>query len=388
MKKSYPYSTQHHLFPDVTNTAGSFVGIDCIALPPHFSGAAYYIYHLTRSLLQEKRTFSLAIFCKPQHVFLFKPFLRNTDKIVAIPLRNRVEQLYFYEYRLRSLILREDVSLFYATHYICPPTSPGYQLITTFHDMGFVLHPQYYPVIKRLYFGLRIKTFLQRANHIVAVSQSTATTLQEFYPEVDKDKISVIYPGTDHLLTTKTSPPQRPHTRPPYLISVNTLEKRKNIPFLIRLFNVLKVNYQLPHRLLLVGHPANGFKEINATIRQSPFRSEIHSCPYLPEEHLNYYYQESDFFVNSSKYEGFGFTPFEAIQHDCPAFLYQNNAVEEVLGNHNYIMKNLSVAEWAENIYSEYTQNFQNKIPKDTISHLTWQNCARSTIRLFDTLLK
>ncbi len=364
-----------------------YVGIDCLSLPANFSGAAYYIYHLTRELLSQERTFPLAIFCTPLHIRLFEPFRQPNDKIVAIPIRNRAEKLYFYEYKLRSYILNEQVRLFYATHYICPPPHSGYKLVSTFHDMGFVLHPQFYPLIKRLYFGLRLKTFLLRSAHIVAVSRSTAQSIRQCYPDFPPEKISVIYPGTDHLLTSQSASPIQPHTRQPYLLAVNTLEKRKNIPFLIRLFNHLKTRYQLPHQLLLVGNPANGYREIRNEINQSPYRNDIVFSGYLPEAYLNFYYRESDFFVNTSHYEGFGFTPFEAIQHNCPAFLYRNNTVEEIIGEHSYVFDSFSVNDWAENIYHEYKYNFRNRIHKGQISHLTWENSARKTIRLFQRLL-
>ncbi len=374
-------------YPGKSRYSNPYVGIDCLSLPANFSGAAYYIYHLTRELLCQARTFPLAIFSTPEHARLFAPFLQPGDKIVTVPIRNRAEKLYFYEYKLRSYLLRERVSLFYATHYICPPPHPDYKLITTFHDMGFILYPQFYPLIKRMYFRLRLKTFLLRSTHIVAVSRSTADSIRQCYPDFPAERISVIYPGTDHVLISESKSPLPLHPPPPYLLAVNSLEKRKNIPFLIRLFNHLKAAYRLPHQLLLVGTPSNGYRQIRNEISQSPYRNDIVYSGYLPEAYLNFYYRKSDFFVNTSQYEGFGFTPFEAIQHNCPAFLYQNNTVEEIIGEHSYVFDTFSVTEWADTIYREYQDNFRNRIHKKEISHLTWEKSARQTIRLFQHLL-
>lgn len=365
-----------------------YIGIDAIALPSHFSGAAYYIYYLTLHLLAHSRSFPLAIYCKPQHCSLFNKFLTPMDKIIPVPAKNRAEQLLYYEYHLQPSLLTEKVRLFYSTHYICPPPHPDYSIINTFHDLGFKLFPQYYPLIKRLYFGFRLKTFLFRSDHIVAVSRSTANAIQNYYPQYPPENISVIYPGTDHLLSLTHSSVPTPYKDNPYILAINTIEKRKNVPFLIRVFNHLKKHYQLPHELVLIGNKANGFVETQQEVEDSAYRSQIHLKKYLPEAHLNYFYQHSNFFINASRYEGFGFTPFEAIQHSRPTFLYQNNTVEEILGNHHYIFNHFSETEWAEKISRAYQENFPERIERDKISHLTWRETAQQTLKLFEKFME
>lgn len=373
-------------YPDSPPAApGPFIGIDCLSLPQHFSGAAYYIYHLTRNLLESARPFPFAIFCKPVHRPLFARLLKPGDKLVSVPLSNRAAQLYFYEFRLQSLLVETEVKIFYATHYICPPQDPRYRLINTFHDMGFLLHPHYYPRVKRWYFGKRMRTFLQRTSHVVAVSHSTAASIEALFPEY-RDKISVIYPGTDHLLAEPEAPYKNTVLRP-YILAVNTLEIRKHTPFIVNVFNYLRDNFPCNHRLLIVGQRANGYHALRRAIRQSPYRADILLENAVSSAALMHYYRECDFFINASAYEGFGFTPFEAIQFDRPVFLYRNNTVREIIGNHPYTFPDLQAEPWGKAIWAALNDRFANRISRKYLQPYSWKNTTRTTLNLFHKML-
>lgn len=360
-----------------------FIGIDCLALPEKFSGAAFYIYYLTTGILAASRAHPVAVICKPQHAPLFEPHLSFGDKILTVPLRNQVEKLAFYEFRLKQLLLRENICLFYATHYLCPPRDEQYKIINTVHDMGFLRYPQYYPLVKRFYFGMRMRNVLNRADQLVAVSKSTAAAICGRFPELAQ-KITVAYPGTDHLcsISKGAAPIANGKPKAPYILAVNTFEIRKNIPFIIRLFEHLKRELRLPHQLMLVGQPANDFRRVMNCVAQSPFKNEITVTNWISNEKLVECYRHCDFFINASAYEGFGFTPFEAISSGCPVFLFKNNTVAEIFGDHPYVIDNYDVESWKTIIDLAIRSGFAEKISARQISHLTWQRAAETVMPL------
>lgn len=370
---------------DAKNSA-QFVGLDCLPLPAKFSGAANFICHLVDEILKAPRDFPVAIFCKPQHRSLLQPHLQRRDKLVEIPIRNRPQLLLFYELFLKPRLIRERVGLFWAFHYVCPPADPAYQLVTTFHDMGFYLRGTDYPPAKRLYFRLRLRRFAGRAQRIVAVSQSTARSLLQAWPEV-AGKVSVMYPGTDHLLNSSSEASDCLPVTEPFILAVNTFERRKNIPFIVKLFDYLKAQHRYPHRLLLVGHPANDFQHVQQTVRSSPFRDEIVLAQSLPEMVLKECYRRAAFFVNASQYEGFGFTPFEAIRRGCPAFLHSTGPLREMLGSHPHIFDHYDVSRWAEAIQRSAAGGFADKIPATRITHLSWEAAGRNALQLITQLM-
>lgn len=359
----------------------SFVGLDCIALPDGFSGAANYIYNLSRTLLSTDRSFPIVIFCKPIHESVFKKFLGPRDKLIKVPLRNRLHKLLFYEYKLSELLIKENIKLFHATHYITPKQSRHYKLITTFHDMGFLLYPEYYPMVKRLYFGKRMPTFISRSDIILAVSEATEESIADIFPE-SRSKLQVIYPGVNHLASTGLNG----HSAK-YILAVNSFEKRKNIPFLIKLFNLLKHKHKLEHQFIVVGEKTNDYPNVLTEVNRSPFKKDITLLYSISKEELADYYQNADFFVNASTYEGFGFTPFEAIRFSCPSFIYNNNVIKKVFKDHLYLLNSLEVTEWADLIAEQLKLEFPNKIAQARVANLTWESSIKNTISLYSQLI-
>lgn len=368
------------------NTFEPYIGLDCLSLPPNFSGAGYYIYYLVRALLQSTRSYSFTIFCKPEHNNLFTPFLKQNDKIITIPLKNRLHRLYFYEFELKEVLIREKIKIFHATHYICPPSSAHYMIVTTFHDMGFYLFPHYYPLSKRIYFRKRFRTFLNRSHKIVAISGSTKDAIVKTFPEY-LEKMVLIYPGADHLLNETIEAKSSFSINGPFILAVNSFEKRKNIPFIIKLFDYLKMKYGIEHKLIIIGHQANGYQQILAETKKSKFSEDIHLLLSVTTKELVYFYRKSDFFINASSYEGFGFSPLESINFKLPTFIYKNTVIAELLNDNPYVFKNLEIEKWAEYINEEIKNNFLNKILPVSIQHLSWENTKTQFIELFNQLI-
>jgi glycosyltransferase involved in cell wall biosynthesis len=359
----------------------TYIGIDCIALPNGISGAANYIQNLVQSLLSSDRSFPIAVICKPAHERAFKKHLRAGDKLIKVPLNNRLHQLLFYEYKLSKLLINENIKVFHATHYITPPRNRNYKIITTFHDMGFILHPEYYPLIKKLYFGNRMLTFISRSDIVMAVSEATGDSITEIFPE-SHSKLKVIYPGVNHFSSNGSSGRKKK-----YLLTVNSLEKRKNIPFLIKVFNLLKSKYNLEHQFIVVGNQTNDFQNVMAEYNRSKYKNDIEVLHSISDSELANLYQNADLFLNASTFEGFGFTAFEAIRFSCPSIMYSSNVLKKVIEYHPYLLNNLDVQTWTDLIARELSLEFPNKIDPSLIENFTWQNSVEKTINLYSELL-
>ena len=365
-----------------TTASPYFAAIDCLPLPDHFSGAAYYIYHLTQHLLKLPRNLPLAVICKPVHRPLFETLLQPGDKIVSLPVRNRAEQLYNYERKLPALLASENIRLFYATHYMCPPRHRQYRVINTFHDLGFLRFPRYYPLTKQVFFGRQLRHYVQRSDRVITVSQTTNSDFLHYFPEMT-GKTSVIYPGTDHLAAVTAADRQFDH---PFFLAVNTFEVRKNLPFVVEVFNHLKREYQLPHRLILVGHPANGYRKLKKSVRNSEFNQDIVLATSIPVDTLKRYYLDCSAFLNMSSFEGFGFTPMEALREGCQVFLYRNSVVAELFGNQPGIFDHFSARQWGDKIADCMNKRDVPAVSSAAIESLTWLSCARLILKELEAL--
>jgi len=361
------------------------VMLDCIALPDRFSGAAFYILHLTRSLLQQERGFNILVLCRAKHAHYFENYARPGDAIITAELRNRAHKLYFYEKQLSKILLKHKADLFLATHYITPPAHPDYSIISVFHDMGFMLHPEWYAIVKRFYFRKRMPVFVKRSDAIVTVSHNTRNELVRFFPAAQQKSLS-IYPGTNHLSASAEPPEEIRQSDRPFILAVNSFEKRKNIPLIIDIFEELKKRYDISHDLIIAGKNNNHSNGIQQRRNHSPFKDSVFIFSNVRMGQLKYLYRNAALFINTSLYEGFGFTPAEAISMGCPVFLYPNGAARELFGEHAALIDSTEPGVWAERIFSAMQDNFAGSIKPHALKDLTWANCAYNFTNLIETI--
>ncbi len=144
-----------------------------------------------------------------------------------------------------------------------------------------------------------------------------------FYPVVDPDRLRTV--GQRYGVGDA-----------PYLLSIATLEPRKNIAHLIRCFGELVESRQLPAdvRLVLVGTKGWKFDEIMAEAgRSEALRARLVLTGYVPDEDLAPLYSGAVAFVFPSLYEGFGLPPLEAMQCGLPVITSNVSSLPEVVGD-------------------------------------------------------
>ncbi|MFQ5583367.1 MAG: glycosyltransferase, partial [Calditrichia bacterium] len=113
---------------------------------------------------------------------------------------------------------------------------------------------------------------------------------------------------------------------------------------------------------------------------------DIHIFTSIPLEELVYYYKNAELFLNASIFEGFGFTPFEAINFGLPSFLFKNSVVAEIIGEHPYVFADFNIRKWAGRIMQEMENGYKNKIPSSLLAHLTWRRSAEQFLEIFNSM--
>jgi glycosyltransferase involved in cell wall biosynthesis len=120
-----------------------------------------------------------------------------------------------------------------------------------------------------------------------------------------------------------------------YLLSLCTLEPRKNLPHLLRCFHRLIRQERLPDLwLALVG--ATGWKSdaLYALLEEHPdLRARVVLAGYVPDADLAALYSGARAFVYPSLYEGFGLPALEAMQCGTPVITSDSSSLPEVVGD-------------------------------------------------------
>lgn len=178
--------------------------------------------------------------------------------------------------------------------------------VVTIHDLAFVRLPETVSEDTRRYLSQVVPVSLARAQHIIVPSSQVAQDITQHFPYIDHSKISVIPLGGDRL-------PRIVGARPisePYVLHVGTIEPRKNVDVLIDGFLWAKRQYQIPHRLILIG--SAGWKSEAVHRRIKKHNPLIAHVGYVDDDVLSQFYAHADLVVSVSHYEGYGLAVAEA----------------------------------------------------------------------------
>ena len=200
----------------------------------------------------------------------------------------------------------------------------GKPFVLTVYDMIHELMPQYFE--NDPYNVVEFKSILiKKASKIIAVSNNTKKDILKFYPQIDPDKIEVIYHGS----SIKIEPNVKVDLPPNYILYVGSRADYKNFKFLVKAITpLLKANPNL--KLLAAGGGKFDDDEmkwikslnLNKQIVQKSFK----------ENELGHFYQNAELFVFPSLYEGFGIPVLEAMASGCPIILTKHGSFPEIAG--------------------------------------------------------
>ncbi|MCC7009823.1 MAG: glycosyltransferase family 4 protein [Acidobacteria bacterium] len=120
----------------------------------------------------------------------------------------------------------------------------------------------------------------------------------------------------------------------PYLLSLGTIEPRKNLAHLVRC--VARLVEQPGHadlQLVLVGAMGWKTQPIMDALASAAIRDRLHVTGFVADADLAPLYAGADVFVYPSHYEGFGLPVLEAMQCGVPVVTTTGGALPEVAGD-------------------------------------------------------
>lgn len=168
---------------------------------------------------------------------------------------------------------------------------------------------------------------LRRARRVVAVSAFAKEEATRFFG-TPAERIVVVHSGPGLVETGAPAADARDLPQPPFLLYVGNLAASKNLPFLVRAFDRSRVDA----RLLLVGRRDDGYEELRAEIDRSSHPDRIRVVHDASDGELDLLYRSAAGLLLPSRYEGFGFTPLEAMARGCPVLASDIPPVREVSG--------------------------------------------------------
>lgn len=204
------------------------------------------------------------------------------------------------------------------------------------HDICFMKYPEYVESKNQAFLDRVARRSMSRADMIISNSNFTTDELithanvpaakivtidipvdsASFLPEYDR--------GPDRLA-------ERYQITRPYILSLGTLEPRKNLTTLVEAYCALPVDIRDRYSLVLAGKWGWKTEELRASIEQRQAEGfDIVTPGHIDHEDKCTFYRNASFFCLTTHYEGFGMPLLEALHCGIPTVAVDIPVLREV----------------------------------------------------------
>lgn len=357
------------------------IGIDATLLREgRVTGVERYTINLIKNILKEDSFNQYKIFFKEKVYSELIPFLDKCEFHIC-PVNNRV---YCDQIWLPRKINSGNFDL---VHYPAFPSSPFSKVnsVLTIHDATFWKYPETMSAGGKYYYKPLFPQAIKKAKKIITVSHSSKKDLIK-YLNIPATNISVIYEALDDSFLSKKSKPLNYLLPDKYILSVGTIEPRKNIITLIDAFQQLKMEYNVPHELVIVGRKG-WIRNLNIPEK---IKSQIHFTGFVSDDELAGIYESADIFVFPSLYEGFGFPILEAMAMNIPIVASNTSSLPEIGKNACLYAQPSSAESFKENIIKiiknpQLREELVNR-GRSRFKDFSWKKTACQTIEIYNSL--
>lgn len=274
------------------------------------------------------------------------------------------------------------------------------QRFLTVYDLIPILYPQYFEFQENHLIEKSIQS-LDADDWVICISNSTKDDLCNYRKNIAPSKIFVT-----HLAASDSFSPcydsekiavikSRYHVPSdvPYILSLSTLEPRKNIDHTIRCFARLVNQEHIKNLyLVLVGAKGWNYSKIFAEVSNYDYLQEhIIVTGYVADEDLAALYSGALTFVYPSFYEGFGLPPLEAMQCGVPVITSNTSSLPEVVGDAGIMVSPTDADALCHSMLEIYNRpSLREAMSLKSIEQakqFSWQKCTQETITAYKTAL-
>ncbi|PWS26589.1 glycosyltransferase family 1 protein [Pedobacter yonginense] len=259
-------------------------------------------------------------------------FLQNQNIKLALPKNG---SFLWRSLNILKDLVRDDIQIYHGLSHEIPFAIQHTRIksVVTIHDLIFLRFPKYYKFIDRKLYEWKSKSACKRADKIIAISEKTKADLIEFY-QIEPNKIEVIYQSCDdHFKSpfdaSTLSRIKATYKLPEkYILSVGTIEERKNLKLIVTALKDVQEDY----KLVVIGKQTAYFKTVEKEIDRLGLRKRILFLQNIPFSDLPGIYQLASIFAYPSFYEGFGIPIIEALYSGVPTIAATGSCLEEAGG--------------------------------------------------------
>lgn len=325
------------------------------------------------------------------------------------PRQDMPKETYWWQYRtLRPTTLwtfgslpmhlfidrpKADV-VFSPTHYI--PRFTAIPRVMAIMDLSYLSYPELFRAKDLHQLVYWTKYAARHARKIVTISEFSKNAIIKAYKRASDDVI-VTHPG---LVMTKNDPntakrdiTEKYRLSNPYILTVGTIQPRKNYARLIEAFaGFLKKNTEKlgDIDLVIVGKKGWMYEEILKAPQKYGVERRVKFLNFVPDSDLPLLYSHALCFVLPSLYEGFGLPVLEAMAQSCPVVISNSSSLPEIAGGAGVYVDPENTESISDGLFTAIkergTDKGKERVQKglEQLKKFTWQHAAEETLKVLE----
>ena len=308
-------------------------------------------------------------------------------------IKKRVERALF-KYHTRGEFGGAGVLYHEPTYIPLPYNGP---LILTVCDMSCFDHPETHPEERVRLMHQNMPLAIAKADHIIVISEASGQALRKWF-NVDSARMTTTYLAADPRYKPGCAEVLAPDltnlglTPGGYVLSVGTLEPRKNLTTLFAAYAGLPVALRKRYPLAVAGMKGWNIEGLMKPTEQLIRRGELKLLGYVADEIIPSLYAGAAAFCYPSRYEGFGLPVLEAMASGVPVITSNRTSLPEVVGNAGIMVDPDDVDGMREHLrqlledrsYAE-DMSCRGLVRAQTFS---WDRCAQETFSVYQKVMR
>jgi glycosyltransferase involved in cell wall biosynthesis len=362
------------------------------------SGVGNYVYYMARTLRDVSNGTSYGYF----YGMGFSSDLREKPSATYVESRKVVRRMgavYPLYRKALDLMFRarrpwKAYDLYHEPNFIPLPFDGP--TVLSVPDLSVTLFPETHPSERVRLMETRFYPRLHRVNHFLTISHAVKKEMIE-HLRLPEEKITVTHLGVDARFAPMTEGERDTILAryglkgTAYILSVGTLEPRKNLVTLLGAYAAISPKTQERHPLVLAGGQGWLMDDLDQRVQSLGLSATVRRIGYVPDADLPALYGGAVVFVYPSLYEGFGLPPLEAMACGTPVIVSNVSSLPEVVGDAGIQVEPKNVAGW--------TGAMRNVLEDDTLrttlrnrgleqaKQFSWEKCARETHKVYEKCL-
>ena len=280
--------------------------------------------------------------------------------------------------------------LYHEPNYVALPWDGP--LVVTVHDLSFVRHPESHPKDRLEHFARYLPGTLERAAHVITDSETVRREALAHFG-LDPKRVTAVHLGVGPEFVPRdaaaTAPVLARHglVHGGYLLSVGTLEPRKNLALAMRAWASLPGSVRGGRPLVVAGAKGWLNDSLVALVERLEREGAVRFLGFVPQDDLPALYAGALAMAYPSRYEGFGLPVVEAMACGVPVVTSSASCLPEIAGDAALLADPDDEAAMAQALRSlvedAALRDRLGRAGTARAREFTWARCAERTVGIY-----